>query len=92
MIGSGTATSGRRSSTCAAPTHDLRVAVLDCDLGVGIVRKGLPESRLPYSEEQIEALDYADLAADRERLLNLKSPGYLDEFLASEAGSARSSG
>ena len=74
-------------------THDdLRVAVLDCDFGVGIVRKGVPDSRLSYSEEQIEALDYADLAADRERLLNLKPPAYLDEFLASEAGSARSSG
>ena len=74
-------------------THDdLRVAVLDCDFGVGIVRKGVPDSRLSYSEEQIEALAYADLAADRERLLNLKPPAYLDEFLASEAGSARSSG
>ena len=61
---------------------DLRVAVLKCDFGVGIVRKGLPESRLPYSEEQIEALDYADLAADRERLLNLKPPRYLSELLA----------
>jgi Methyltransferase domain len=61
---------------------DLRVAVLKCDRGIGIVRKGLPESRLPYSAAQIEALDYADLAADRERLLNLKPPGYLGEFLA----------
>ncbi|BBX97600.1 class I SAM-dependent methyltransferase [Mycobacterium lacus] len=64
--------------------HDLRIAVLDCDFGVGIVRKGLAESRLPYSVAQIEALDYADLAADRGRLLNLKPPAYLDEFLASE--------
>jgi predicted O-methyltransferase YrrM len=61
---------------------DLRVAVLKCDFGVGIVRKGVPESRLSYSAAQIEALDYADLAADRVRLLNLKSPRYLGEFLA----------
>ena len=66
--------------------------MLKCDFGVGIVRKGAPDSRLSYSAEQIEALDYADLAADRERLLNLKPPAYLGEFLASEAGSARSSG
>lgn len=63
---------------------DLRIAVLDCDFGVGVVRKGLPELRLSYSAAQIEALDYADLAADRKRLLNLKPPAYLAEFLASE--------
>jgi hypothetical protein len=64
--------------------QDLRIAVLNCDWGVGIVRKGVPESRLSYSAAQIEELDYADLAADRERLLNLKPPAYLDEFLSSE--------
>jgi Methyltransferase domain len=63
---------------------DLRIAVLDCDCGVGIIRKGFPESRLSYSAAQIEALNYADLAADRDRLLNLKPPAYLDEFLSSE--------
>nr|WP_232065425.1 class I SAM-dependent methyltransferase [Mycobacterium shinjukuense] len=64
--------------------NDLRIAVLDCDFGVGIIRKGSAESPLPYSAAQIEALDYADLAADRERLLNLKPAGYLNEFLGSE--------
>jgi hypothetical protein len=63
---------------------DLRIAVLKCDFGVGIIGKGMPESRLSYSAAQIEALDYADLAADREHLLNLKPPAYLGEFLASE--------
>jgi hypothetical protein len=62
--------------------HDLQIAVLDCDFGVGIVRKGSSDSRLSYSAEQIEALDYADLAADRNRLLNLKPPAYLVDFLA----------
>jgi hypothetical protein len=69
--------------------HDLQVAVLKCDLGVGLVRKGLPESRLSYSAAQIEALNYADLAADRERLLNLKPPRYLGEFLGEKAESSR---
>lgn len=64
--------------------QDLRIAVLNCDWGVGIVRKGTPESRLSYSPGQIEALGYADLAADREGLLNLKAPAYLDEILASQ--------
>lgn len=62
--------------------HDVRVAVLKCDLGVGIVRKGRPESRLSYSAAEIDTLDYADLAADRKHLLNLKPPAYLGEFLA----------
>jgi hypothetical protein len=63
---------------------DLRIAVLKCDFGVGIIRKGVPDSRLSYSAAQVEALGYADLAADRERLINLKPPAYFDEFLASE--------
>jgi Methyltransferase domain len=63
---------------------DLRIALLDCDCGVGIIRKGFPESRLPYSAAQVEALNYSDLAADRKGMLNLKPPAYLDEFLASE--------
>ena len=64
---------------------DLRIAVLDCDQGVGIVRKGAPESRLSYTPAQIKALTYGDLAADRKHLLNLKSPRYLSDFLASGA-------
>ena len=68
---------------------DLLVGVLKCDQGVGFVRKGAPESTLPYSVEQVAALTYADLKADRKRLLNLKSPRYLGEFLASGAGSAQ---
>jgi Methyltransferase domain len=65
--------------------HDLRVAVLKCDRGVGVVRKGCPESRLSYSPAQIEALNYADLAAGRDRLLNLKPPAYFGEFLANRS-------
>jgi SAM-dependent methyltransferase len=61
---------------------DLVVGVLKCDQGVGFVRKGTPETTLPYTAEQIAALSYADLKADRTRLLNLKPPRYLDELLA----------
>jgi hypothetical protein len=63
--------------------NDLRVAVLNCDRGVGVVRKGSPETRLSYSAAQIDALNYTDLAAHRERLLNLKPPAYFGEFLVS---------
>ncbi|BBX09164.1 hypothetical protein MAIC_39670 [Mycolicibacterium aichiense] len=61
---------------------DLVVGVLKCDQGVGFVRKGTPESTLPYTPQQVAALTYADLKADRTRLLNLKPPRYLGEFLA----------
>ena len=61
---------------------DLQVAVLDCDRGVGLVRKGAPNAQLPYTTAQIEALDYDDLAADRERLLNLQPPDHVYDFMA----------
>jgi len=64
---------------------DLLVGVLKCDQGVGFVRKGSPESTLPYSPEQVATFTYADLKADRTRLLNLKPPRYLGEFLAMSA-------
>lgn len=60
---------------------DLRVFVLDCDLGVGVVTRGTPESALEMSEDQLLGLTYADLERDRVRLLNLKDEGYLGEFL-----------
>jgi hypothetical protein len=68
---------------------DLVVGVFKCDQGVGFVRKGTPESTLPYTVQQVEALEYPDLKADRKRLLNLKSPRYLGEFLKESAGSPR---
>lgn len=61
--------------------NDLRTVVLKCDFGVGVVRKGSPESRLTLSPEEVDALEYTDLAADRRRLLNLKPPSYVDDFL-----------
>ena len=64
---------------------DLLVGVLKCDQGVGFVRKGSPDSTLPYSPEQVAKLTYGDLKADRTRLLNLKPPRYLGEFLAMSA-------
>ncbi|PRC41435.1 biotin carboxyl carrier protein [Mycobacterium sp. ITM-2017-0098] len=67
---------------------DLLVGVLKCDQGVGFVRRGSPDTTLPYSPEQVDALTYADLKADRKRLLNLKPPRYLDEFLGASAGSS----
>lgn len=60
---------------------DLRVVVLDCDEGVGLVLGGEPESRLELTHEQIEQLGYDDLARDRRRLLGLRPAEELDDVL-----------
>ncbi|MDH6247283.1 class I SAM-dependent methyltransferase [Mycobacterium sp. OTB74] len=68
---------------------DLVVGVLKCDQGVGFVRKGTPESTLPYTPKQVAALTYEDLKADRTRLINLKPPRYVGEFLAMSTAQQR---
>ena len=60
---------------------DVQVAVLDCDRGVGLVRKAGPRDMLDYSPGDIDGLSYSDLEADRKALLNLKPPEYLETFL-----------
>ncbi len=60
---------------------DLNVFVLDCDCGLGIVTRGAPENHLALSLDNLREMTYADLARDRERLLNLKSETYFSEFI-----------
>jgi len=61
---------------------DLRVGVLDCDHGVGIVRRGAPDERLTLSEAEIAALTFDDLAARRTELLGLRPLDALGSLLA----------
>jgi hypothetical protein len=61
--------------------RDLRVFVLNCDGGLGIVTKGEPDNPLDLSEEELDRMTYEDLAKERKGLLNLKAEGYLFEFL-----------
>lgn len=51
---------------------DVQTFVLDCDCGLGIVKKGKPESTLNLTEAEIEKLTYDDLVKDMDNLLNLK--------------------
>ena len=60
---------------------DLRVFVLDCDYGLGIIARGQPENLLDFSAEQIEDFSYSDLVNNHQRLLNLKPAGYINEFI-----------
>ena len=61
--------------------EDVRVCVLDCDLGLGIVTRGKPEHMLAYSIQEVERLDYQRLQANRVKLLNVKERAYLHDVL-----------
>jgi Methyltransferase domain len=60
---------------------DLRVFVLDCDYGLGIVTKGTSDSILALSQERLDAMNYEEVMNGEENLLNLKDPEYFYEFL-----------
>ncbi len=62
---------------------DLRVFVLDCDFGLGILTRGQPEKSLNMPASQLNELAYSDLEKNRDELLNLKKESYLIEFLNS---------
>jgi hypothetical protein len=64
-----------------ATARDLEVCVLDTDFGLALFRQGTPRSRLALTPDQILGMTYEDLAQNRQELLNLKPPGYLDELL-----------
>jgi len=65
---------------------DLRVCVLDCDRGIGIVQSGTSERRLSLNAEEVAGLDYEDLTAHREEWLDLRPPSELDELVRQERG------
>lgn len=60
---------------------DLKICVLDCDHGIGIITRGQPETMLDYSLDTIDHFGFDDLEKDREHILNLKPPDYLQQFL-----------
>lgn len=63
--------------------NKLRICVLDCDCGLGLITVGTPENRLSYSEQDICNLTYDNLNENRAEILNLKNPGFLEEFIRS---------
>ncbi len=62
--------------------NDLKVFVLDCDLGIGIVTKGVPDSVCHLTLPEINAMTFTDLNRDRIGLLNLKNINYLTNLIA----------
>ena len=56
---------------------DLEVYTLNIDHGLGIIKKGKPQSMLKYTDEQIKSLTYQDfLEVGPETILNLKPKDY----------------
>lgn len=60
---------------------DLRVCVLDCDRGIGVVQRGTGGGTLSLGVEEIADLDYVAFATHREEWLDLKPPGALSELV-----------
>lgn len=60
---------------------DLKVFVLDCDHGLGIITKGTPDQLLDLTTDALNQMTFADLVHDRTHLLNLREEKYLSEFL-----------
>jgi tetratricopeptide (TPR) repeat protein len=60
---------------------DLRVFVLDCDWGIGVVRRGKSDSMLDLTDRAVDAMTFKDLAKNRHALLNLQPQEYLYDFL-----------
>lgn len=65
---------------------DLRVCVLACDRGIGIVQPGTGGRTLELDVEDVADLHYADLARHREEWLDLRPVEELAELVRSSAG------
>ena len=60
---------------------DLEAVVLDCDYGIGVIRRGPVAETLPFSESQIADMQFADLERSRHELLGLRPPDYIWEMV-----------
>ena len=60
---------------------DLSITVLNCDFGVGIIRRGINKNKIDLTYDEIKELDYNYLNKNRTEILNLKNPNYLHTIL-----------
>lgn len=60
---------------------DLKIFVLDCDCGLGVITKSENESTLDLTVEDIDKLTYNELVQNKEKYLDLKHESYFFEFL-----------
>jgi len=62
--------------------EDLNLFVLNCDWGVGIITRGKPASMLECGYDELVQATYDTLDKDRQRILNLQAPEFIDPFLS----------
>jgi len=60
--------------------NDINVFVLDCDQGLGVITKRKPESRLAFSQDDINRFTYEDFDKNRVNWINLKPANYYKEY------------
>jgi len=60
---------------------DLRIFVLNCDYGLGIITRGEADNYLTLSEDDIDTMTYNEFSRNRTSLLNLKDENYIFNFL-----------
>jgi hypothetical protein len=70
-----------KAIVCIRSIHNnLCVFTLDFDCGCAIITRGKPESMLPYSLIEINAMNFDDFSGDCTRLLNLKDTNFFYTF------------
>ena len=62
-------------------SNNLKIFVIDCDYGLGVIKFGTPASKLNLKPEEIKNLTYHDLLKNRKYFLNLKMLSYVPRFL-----------
>jgi hypothetical protein len=65
-----------------ARAEGLRVCVLNCDHGLGIVTQGEPSNRLDLATDEIDGMSFEELDRSRKELLDLRPPEAIEEILA----------
>ncbi len=60
---------------------DLKVFVLDCDYGLGVIVKGKSDNDFNLSKEALATMSYEEILNGKNDFLNLKNEAYLFEFL-----------
>lgn len=60
--------------------NDINVFVLNADHGLGVITWGTPESKLNFSNDEIDNFSYENLEKNRREWLNLKEPSYFFEY------------
>ncbi len=63
--------------------NDLKIFVLECETGIGIITKGKPKNTLKLDPSEIKKLTYEDLRRNRKEYLNLRDSDYFFKFLKS---------